>query len=165
MAMLSLTFGPSPASNAWRALPADVADRSFADASRQHCFVARIAVRAAQVPAVIESAPEALVPFTQLEVSVICIGMSDPLSFLEPGARLTRLRRFLFGTRPPNPLANERLEALRLVVIAYRQRHRSPAGAIKAALAAGIPQSQLDALAVELNAAVGGQKEEPRPIT
>jgi hypothetical protein len=159
MATLSRTLGPSPATYAWRTLPADAVGRRYSGAPQRQLFGAILsdgaaapiaAAPAAEAPTASESAPEERPSLTRLEVAAIHIGKSDPLPILESGGRLARLGRFLFGSKQPNALANERLEALRLVVIALRRHGRSPQDAIEAALAAGIPRSQLDALAAGL---------------
>jgi hypothetical protein len=159
MAMLPLAFGPPPARYAQPALRADAAGQRYAAASRRQRDGPTMSAGAAEPttipsaaenPVAIKSATDEMQSFTHLQVAAIRIGISDALPLPAFGRLLARLGRFLLGTKPPNPLADERLEALRLVVIALRRRHQNPADAIEAALVAGIPRSQLDALTAEL---------------
>ncbi len=139
MATLSLTAGPCPATYACPALHAE-ADQRYAWVSLRLQLGPTVSHGAATAvsTAAMESKPEAPFSFTRLEIAAIQIGKRDPLPLRESARRVTRLGRLLFGPRLPNPLANARLEALRLVVIALRQPHRSPADAIDTALAAAL---------------------------
>lgn len=57
------------------------------------------------------------------EWSVVEFARNDSLWSLHPHGLLPRLSRFLFGVGPAQPLANERLEALRrLALVAWRRR-------------------------------------------
>jgi len=64
--------------------------------------------------------------FSPLELLVIGIGRRDPPALLDPSSRWARLRRWMFGIETPNPFADPRLEALRSLAGALRQRRRSP---------------------------------------
>ena len=94
--------------------------------------------------------PSGLPVFSRLEAMVVHVGKKDPLPFFSTDGRMARMRRKLFGWRPPTPFADPRLEALRLVVIALRKRKRSPQVAIDAALQAGVTQLQIDLLISEI---------------
>ena len=62
------------------------------------------------------------------EWSVVEFACNDGLWSLNPDGFVQRLVRILFGIRPPRPLANERLEALRrFAVVAWSK------GAVRAA--------------------------------
>lgn len=56
------------------------------------------------------------------EWGVVDFARNDGLWSLAPDGPLARLARVLFGIRPPRPLANERLEALRrFAVVAWKK--------------------------------------------
>ncbi|MBC3941103.1 hypothetical protein [Sphingomonas albertensis] len=57
---------------------------------------------------------------------------------------------WLFGITAPNSLADPRLEALRLLVIALRRRDRYPEAEVTAALARGFSKVQIDWLSRSL---------------
>jgi hypothetical protein len=59
-------------------------------------------------------------------------------------ASRVRVIAWLFGIKPPNFLANPRLEALRLLVIALRRRDHHPGAKVAAALASGFSQDQIE---------------------
>lgn len=89
--------------------------------------------------------------FSPLELLVIGIGRRDPAVLLDPSSRWARLRRWMFGIETPTPFADPRLEALRSLAGALRQRHRSPDAQvadaqIANALAAGITPRQVEYL-------------------
>ena len=85
-------------------------------------------------------------PFSDLERLAIGLGIHDPLP--GPGAhrRVVRIASWLFGLRSPQPLADKRLEALRLLVLSLRQGPRDASRAIGEARAAGVPLVQINAL-------------------
>jgi hypothetical protein len=73
-----------------------------------------------------------------LEWSIVAMAEQDGLASLrEPGRFLSALNS-LFGVRPPNRLANERLEALRrIAVMAWHHRWNVPKSELNAFLKAG----------------------------
>ena len=84
-------------------------------------------------------------PFDNLELAVITVARGDPLTGnMGPKARAIA---WLFGIKPPNSLADPRLEALRRLVIALRRPAPYPELEISAALASGFSQDQIDWLA------------------
>ena len=72
------------------------------------------------------------------------------MTFFRSEHRLARLGGLLFGWKPPQPLADPRLEALRVLVIALRRRGGRPQEAVDDALRAGVSEAQLNLLAAEL---------------
>ncbi|WP_206757927.1 hypothetical protein [Sphingomonas sp. CFBP 13728] len=76
---------------------------------------------------------------------VVQIGRRDRESYLKPDGWLATLCKTLFGFEQVTRLADPRLEALRMLVIALGRRHPRPA-IFKAALAAGITRQQIDFL-------------------
>ena len=71
------------------------------------------------------------------EWSVVDFARNDGLWSLNPDGFLQRLVRILFGIRPPRPLANDRLEALRrFAVIAWNKGAVGP-GQVREFIAAG----------------------------
>ena len=80
--------------------------------------------------------------FGDLELAVIGVARCDPVTrMLGPKLRAVA---WLFGFTPPNSLADPRLEALRLLVIALRRRDRYPEAEVAAALARGFSRNQID---------------------
>jgi hypothetical protein len=87
---------------------------------------------------------EATPPFSPLELLVIDIGKGDRLN-PAIGPRGALLARLLFGIEVSRPLADPRLEALRVLTISLRRRRMSNA-AIEGALAAGLTRPQIEHL-------------------
>lgn len=73
------------------------------------------------------------------------IGRRDRHSGLNPNGWLAIVCKAFFGVEQATRLADPRLEALRVLVIALRRHHPRPS-TFKAALAAGITQEQLEFL-------------------
>ena len=72
------------------------------------------------------------------EWSVVEFARNDGLWSLNPDGFVQKLIRTLFGVRPPQPLANERLEALRrFAVIAWHKGTVGAAGHARDLIAAG----------------------------
>jgi hypothetical protein len=80
--------------------------------------------------------------FDRLELAVIAIAGCDPLT-RNMGLKV-RVIAWVFGIKPPNALADPRLEALRLLVIALRRRGHHPGVEVTAAQASGFSQEQVD---------------------
>jgi len=80
--------------------------------------------------------------FNDLERAVIAVARCDPVT-RKMGPKVRAIAS-LFGFTPPNPLADSRLEALRLLVIALRRRDRHPGAEVVAAVASGFSQDQID---------------------
>lgn len=73
-----------------------------------------------------------------LEWSVVAMAEQDGLSSIREPSRYTRALRRFFGWRPPNRLANDRLEALRrLAIFAWHHGWNVPKSELSAFLAAG----------------------------
>lgn len=71
----------------------------------------------------IESGPAAASHgFGRDEWAVVDLAERDGLWSLNPDGLLQRLSRLIFGLAPPQPLANERLEALRRFAVAAWQQ-------------------------------------------
>jgi hypothetical protein len=94
-----------------------------------------------------EKAKAEIQPFNVLELIVVQIGRRDRPSRLKPNGWLAILWKTFFGVEQATRLADPRLEALRVLVIALGERHPRPA-TFKAALAAGITRQQLEFLVV-----------------
>lgn len=92
-----------------------------------------------------EKAKADIQPFNVLELMVVQIGRRDRHSCLKPNGWLAILCQTFFGVEQTTRLADPRLEALRILVIALGQRHPRPA-TFKAALTAGITRKQIDFL-------------------
>lgn len=89
-----------------------------------------------------------------LEWSVVAMGERDSLASLrEPGRFLTALGS-LFGVRPANRLANDRLEALRRVsVLAWRYHWNVPKSEFNAFLEAGFTPDHFELVQRSIGAA------------
>ena len=75
---------------------------------------------------------------TALEWSIVAMAEKDALSSLREPSRFVSALRSLFGVRRPNPLANDRLEALRrLAVHAWHHRWNVPDSELREFVAAG----------------------------
>ena len=85
--------------------------------------------------------------FGPLELKVIALAEADPVASIGPPRRLHRFFERWFGFKLPNPLADERLEALRrFAVLARVTAGRLPAEEVKRFLAAGFSLLQARAL-------------------
>jgi hypothetical protein len=143
MASLPLPRSSASSVSARPAAHAATSARPSSEAARR----LRSAVPPASARAATTEAPP---PFTHLEAMAIQVGRSDPIFLPNAAGRLVKIARVLFGSKPANPLANGRLEALRVVVIAMRRGGSIPGRVIDAAIATGITPAQLDGLATEL---------------
>ena len=75
------------------------------------------------------------------EWSVVEFARNDGLWSLSPDGFLPSLARVLFGIRPPRPLANERLEALRRFAVIAWKRGAVGAAQMREFLGAGFSAS------------------------
>ena len=153
--MATLPFTASPPAPAYfsSVQRADAATLRYLRASQLVRFRA-VPVEVAPAAAAHDGSEAAELPvFTPLEAMVVQIGKSDPLPVFRPDNRLARFGGLLFGLKPPRPLADPRLEGLRLLVIALRQRGGRPQEAVDAASQAGVSESQLKLLVAELRPA------------
>ena len=92
-------------------------------------------------------AVEAPPQFSDLEWSVVAMGERDSLASLRAPSRFWSLVSAIFGIKPANRLANDRLEALRRVsVLAWRYRWNVPQSELKAFFAAGYSPAHFDQL-------------------
>jgi len=81
--------------------------------------------------------------FAPLEQTVIALAEADPVASLGPPSRFTRFFERWFGFRRHNPLADERLEALRrFAVLARVAAGTLPAEEVKRFLSAGFSLTQ-----------------------
>jgi hypothetical protein len=80
--------------------------------------------------------------FDDLELAVIAVARDDPVT--KNMGPTVRAIAWLFGIKPPNSLADPRLETLRLLVIALRRQDRDPGVEVAAALTSGFSQDQID---------------------
>lgn len=92
-----------------------------------------------------ENAKTEIQPFNALELIVVHIGRQDRHSCRKPDSKLAILCKTFLGVAQATRLADPRLEALRVLVIALGRHHPQPA-TFKAALAAGITAQQLEFL-------------------
>lgn len=79
------------------------------------------------------------------EWSVVEFARNDSLWSINPDGILQRFARFLFGIGPAQPLANERLEALRRLAVAAWRRRVDPS-LIAAVRAAGFTCAEVGAV-------------------
>lgn len=85
--------------------------------------------------------------FAPLELRVIALAEADPVASIGAPSRFARFFERWFGFKRPNPLADERLEALRrFAVLARVTGGRLPAEEVKHFLAAGFSLLQARAL-------------------
>ena len=93
------------------------------------------------------------VRFDPLELSVIALAEADPVASIGSPTRFRRFYERWFGFKLPNPLANERLEALRrFAVLARVTGGRMPAEEVRNFLTAGF--SLLHARALQRRATI-----------
>ncbi|GAM04021.1 hypothetical protein [Novosphingobium sp. MBES04] len=86
--------------------------------------------------------------FAPDELRIVEMARGDTLESLRVPGKRGWFARLVLGPQPPSPsLANERLEALRrLVVHAWHEGYRLPASALKGAEQAGFSEDQVGAL-------------------
>lgn len=96
------------------------------------------------VAAAADSAPEIFEP---LEQTVIALAEADPVASLGAPSRFARFFESWFGFRRHNPLADEKLEALRRFAVLARVAAGSlPAEEVRRFIAAGFSLTQARAL-------------------
>ena len=87
------------------------------------------------------------VGFSDLEWSIVAMAEQDGLASLRQPSRFWSLIGAIFGIRPANRLASDRLEALRRVaVLVWRGRQGLPEAEIQAFFDAGFSPSHLQQL-------------------
>ncbi|MEO5774442.1 MAG: hypothetical protein ABIQ32_10045 [Sphingomicrobium sp.] len=85
--------------------------------------------------------------FSDLEWSIVAMAESDRVASLREPNRFWAVVGVLFGLRPANRLANDRLEALRrTAVLTWRERSIIPQTEVEAFLRAGFSPAQLELL-------------------
>ena len=85
--------------------------------------------------------------FSELEWSIVAMAGSDSLASLREPNRFWAIVGAIFGLRPANRLASDRLEALRRVaVLTWSHRGSVPNFEVKAFLGAGFSPAQLELL-------------------
>ena len=95
-------------------------------------------VEAIRPPAPRLTLVEAAASFSELEWSIIAMAERDGLASLRGSSRVAVLVGAIFGLKPANRLANDRLEALRRVaVLAWTYRWNVPESELRAFFAAG----------------------------
>lgn len=89
----------------------------------------------------VEQAPK----FSDLEWSIVAMAERDGLASLREPNRFWSLVAAVFGLKPANRLANDRLEALRrIAVLAWRYRWNVPVSELQAFQDAGYSQAQYE---------------------
>ncbi|MEO6360377.1 MAG: hypothetical protein ABIO43_07385 [Sphingomicrobium sp.] len=84
---------------------------------------------------------------SDLEWSIVAMAERDSLASLRTPNRFWRLLGELFGVKPANRLANDRLEALRrIAVLAWRHRWNVPESEVQSFVAAGFTHSHHELL-------------------
>lgn len=106
---------------------------------------AKAPIKASAEP-IVESSVVSASLFTDIERLAVRLGIHDPLPGSGAHRYLVRIGSWLFGTRGPQPLADQRLEALRLLAMSLRRRPSDATRAIENAGTAGIPAVQIQAL-------------------
>ena len=90
-----------------------------------------------------------------LEWSVVALAEQDRLSSLREPGRIAAALGTIFGVRPPNRLANDRLEALRrLAVLAWRYRWNVPKSELQRFLDAGFSSDHFELVQQSIGQAV-----------
>ena len=90
---------------------------------------------------------EKAVRFSDLEWSIVAMAEQDGLASLRQSNRFWSLIGAIFGIRPANRLASDRLEALRRVaVLVWRGRQGVPQDELQAFFAAGFSPSHFEKL-------------------
>ena len=101
-------------------------------------------------------AVETVPAFSDLEWSIVAMAEQDGLSSLRRPNRFWSLVAAIFGVRPANRLANDRLEALRRVaVLVWRGRSNSLRAELQAFFEAGYTPAHFDQLQRRIAAAGG----------
>jgi hypothetical protein len=96
---------------------------------------------------------EAPAKFSDLEWSIVAMAQSDSLATLREPSRFWSMVNAIFGVKPANRLANDRLEALRRVaVLAWRYRWNVPTSELKAFFSAGFSEAQYEQLQSRISA-------------
>lgn len=97
--------------------------------------------------------------FTDLEWSVIAMAERDGLASLRKPNAFWSLIGAVFGLKPANRLANDRLEALRrLAVLAWRHRWNVPADELDDFFAAGFSPAQFELMLGRISAVRAQQR-------
>lgn len=103
-------------------------------------FLAPVAAPAPPAPSATPSR------FSPLEWLVVALARRDRPSSLKRPGRLAQAMQSLFG-RPSQPLADDKLEALRrMAVLSWRHGAGVPAGEVDAFLSAGFSRQQYQAM-------------------
>lgn len=84
--------------------------------------------------------------FSDLEWSIVAMAERDGLASLRRPNRFWSLINTIFGIRPANRLASERLEALRRVAVLVWQRRTVPESELQAFFDTGFAPSHLEQL-------------------
>ena len=96
-------------------------------------------------PSIVGSATTPPVRLSPLEWSIVAMAERDGLASIREVSRYTRALRTFFGLKQPNPLANERLEALRRVAIfAWHHGWNVPKSELAAFLKAGFSNDHFE---------------------
>jgi len=98
--------------------------------------------------------------FSPLEWSIVALAQHDPRSSIQPEMKITQWLRALFGFERKNPLADERLEALRrMAVLAWHEGYATAVSEVRAFFRAGYSTDQYEALLGRISA---GRTARPR---
>lgn len=109
---------------------------------------------ASEASAIVGTSPTPAPRLSALEWSVVAMAERDGLSSIREASRYTRALRSLFGIRPPNSLANERLETLRRVaVLAWHHGWNVPKSELARFFETGFTADQFELIQTSLGQA------------
>jgi hypothetical protein len=113
----------------------------------------------APLPRQVRSTAPATAHFSDLEWSIVAMAERDGLTSLRKPNAYWSLIGALFGIKPANRLAGDRLEALRRVaVLAWRYRWNVPEAELKAFIAAGYSPDQFETMLGRISAIRAAQR-------
>ena len=96
---------------------------------------------------------------SDLEWSVVAMAERDSISSLRKPTRFWALISLLFGLKPANRLANDRLEALRrIAVLSWRYRWNIAGSELKAFFDAGYSQAHYELILRRISAVRAGKR-------
>lgn len=114
---------------------------------------------AAPSPLSVQTRAPAPPNFSDLEWSIVAMAERDGLASLRKPNAFWSLIGALFGIKPANRLANDRLEALRrMAVLAWRYRWNVPQSELEAFFAAGYSPEQYEKMLGRIHAVRAAQR-------
>ena len=113
------------------------------------------AVKPASRPVLVHAAPH----FSDLEWSIVAMAERDGLASLRKPSPFWSLIGAVFGLKPANRLANDRLEALRrIAVLAWRYHWNVPGSELEAFFAAGYSPDHFETMLGRMSAVRAEQR-------